>query len=282
MNRGACALTVATLLLAACGGGGGGSSGGGTTGASTQQTGLVLSPTTKAEASTLIAQSGTGGGVTKVTRSSNGGASVSFSGTTQAWAITATSFGGVEVTESADRRTVVITSPGTTASSTGTTSFEHTSYGIWLESSAIGVLTGSGNQVQQVSSFVIGDATAVGDMPRGGTATYRGNAVAVELRNGAAPRPLDGPLTATVDFGSGRLNATTDLKGSIDGAAFGRVSMSGLAISGNQFNGSATSSQGHVGSAKGGFAGPRAAELGGVFELEGPSTVHGAFAGTSR
>lgn len=282
MNRGACAVTVATLLLAACGGGGGGSSGGGTTGASTQQTGLVLSPTTKADASTVIAQGGTGDGVTRVARSSNGSSSVSFGGTTQSWSAAATSVGSIELTESADGGTVVITSPGTTASSDGTTSFEHTSFGIWLESSAIGVLIGSGNQVQQVSSFVIGDATVVGDMPRGGTATYRGSAVAVELRDGATPRPLDGPLTAAVNFGSGRIDATTDLKGSIDGAAFGRVSMAGLAISGNQFNGTATSSRGHVGSAKGGFAGPRAAELGGVFELEGPSTVHGAFAGTSR
>ncbi len=99
---------------------------------------------------------------------------------------------------------------------------------------------------------------------------YRGNAVAVERRDGATSRPLDGPLSAEIDFGSGRIDATTDLKGSIDGAAFDRASMTELAISSNQVNGTATSSRCRVGSAQGGFADRSAPELGGVFELEGP------------
>ncbi len=145
MNRGAWAAKVATLLLAACGGGGGGSSGSGSTDASTQQIGLVPSPTTTAQTNTVIAQGGTSDGVTRITGSSNGGSSVSLGGTTQSWSAAAMSVGGIELTESADGATVVITSPRITAPSGGTTGFEHTSFGIWLESSANGVLIGSGN-----------------------------------------------------------------------------------------------------------------------------------------
>jgi hypothetical protein len=55
--------------------------------------------------------------------------------------------------------------------------------------------------------------------------------------------------------------------------------MDALAINGNRFSGGANSTFGHAGTVQGGFAGPDAAELGGTFELNGPSTVHGAFAG---
>ena len=56
--------------------------------------------------------------------------------------------------------------------------------------------------------------------------------------------------------------------------------MTGLEIAGNGFRGSdVSSSRGHdIGSAGGLFAGPSAGEIGGVFELHGPSDVTGAFA----
>jgi hypothetical protein len=266
-------------LLAACGGGGGG--GGGTTpSAATSQAGFAL-PAGGA-GSTVIAANGSGGGGTAVRYTSGGSATVSVGGVTQSWRGTPTIVGDVEVTESADGRTVVVTARDGANSAGSGGNLSYTSYGIWLESSAVSVLAGSSNEVTRVSSFVVGDATPVGDMPTSGSASYRGEAVAIELRGGASPRPLSGPLNATADFGTGRVTATADLTGSADGSSFGRVSMSSLAISGNTFSGSATSSSGHAGSATGGFAGPAAVELGGAFELNGPSTVHGTFAGTSR
>jgi hypothetical protein len=269
-------------LLAACGGGGGGGGGGSapTPSAATAQAGFAL-PTGGA-GSTVIAENGSGGGGTTVRYTSGGSATVSVGGVTRSWRGSPTVVGDVEVTESADGRTVVVTAKdGANTAGTGG-NLSYASYGIWLESNAVSVLAGSSNQVTRVSSFVVGNATPVGDMPGSGSATYRGQAVAVELNGNASPRTLSGPLNATADFASGQVTATADLTGSADGSSFGRVSMSNLAISGNTFSGSATSSAGHTGSAEGGFAGPSAVELGGTFELNGPSTVHGAFAGTSR
>jgi hypothetical protein len=266
-------------LLAACGGGGGGGSGA-TPSAATPQAGFAL-PAVGA-GSTVIATNSSGSGSATVRYTSGGSATVSVGGVTRTWRGTPTVVGDVEVTESADGRTVVVTARnGANAAGPGG-NLSHTSYGIWLESSAVSVLAGSSNEVTRVSSFVVGNATPAGDMPTSGSATYRGEAVAVELRGGASPRPLSGPLNATADFGTGRVTATADLTGSADGSSFGRVSMSNLAISGNAFSGSAISSSGHAGVAQGGFAGPAAVEVGGTFELSGPSTVHGAFAGTSR
>jgi len=244
-------------------------------GTTASQAGFVL-PAANA-GSTVIAQDGVNGGSAVVRYTSGGSASVSFGGKTTTWRGTPTTVGDVEVTESNDGRTVVVTARSGAASSTA---LEYTSYGVWLESSASGVLSGTSGQVTSVSSFVIGDPTPVTAMPQSGTASYRGQAVAVELREGQLPRTLSGRLDATVDFGRNRLDATTDLA-TASGAPFGTVTMSNVGIRGNEFSGTATGAT-HAGTVEGGFAGPGAAEIGGSFELNGPSTVHGAFAGSSR
>lgn len=278
MPRRGLALMGTVLLLAACGGGGGGGSGGTPSpSAATAQGGFAL-PAGGA-GSTVIAQDGSSTGGTTVRYSSGGSASVSFGGVTRTWRGTPTIVGDVEVTESNDGRTVVVTAKGGGGTAGSGAGLTHTSFGVWLESSATSVLAGSSGQVTSVTSFVVGNATPVSDMPRAGSASYRGEAVAVEFRDGASPRPLNGPLDATANFSTGRLTATADLTDSRNGAAFGSVAMNALAINGNRFNGGASSTLGHAGTAQGGFAGPNAAELGGTFELNGPSTVHGAFAG---
>lgn len=273
------AVVAVTVALAACGGGGGNSSGGGGSApvGSTTPQGSFLLPASSSNNSTVIAANNANGGSTVVRYTSGGSGSVSFGGTTTTWRGTPTVQGDVEVTESNDGRTVVVTKRRGAA---GSTALEYTSYGVWLQSSASGVLSGTSGEVTSASSFVIGDPTPVSAMPQSGTASYRGQAVAVELRDGQVPRTLSGPLNATVDFGQSRLNATTDLAAA-NGASFGRITMSNVGVSGNQFSGAATSAT-HTGTVSGGFAGPAAAELGGTFELNGPSTVHGAFAGTSR
>ena len=269
-------MVAMALLLAACGGGGSGSGGGspsGGGGATTPQGGLTL-PIASSN-STVIAEEGAESGSPVVRYTSGGSASVSFGGITKTWRGTPTVTGDVAINESSDGRTVVVTARS------AATSLQYASYGVWLESRATTVLAGSSSEVTGVSSFVIGDPTPLAAMPRAGTASYRGQAVAVELRGSETPRTMSGPLTASVDFAAGRLSATADLSAGGDGTGPGRVTMNGLAINGNQFAGSAAAGS-HTGSVKGGFAGPNAAELGGTFELSGPSTVHGAFAARAR
>ena len=275
-------VAIATLL-AACGGGGGsgdsgGSGGSGGIGSATPQSGFVLPA---GSGSTVIALDSTNHDAAVVRYTSGGTASVSFGSVTRTWSVSPKVVGDVEVTESSDGRTVVVTARGGSGGSTSSSSLQYTSYGIWLESNATSVLDGSSGEVTSVSSFVIGDPTPLAAMPRSGSATYRGQAVGVELRGAQLPRTLSGPFDASVDFNSGRIDATADLSGAGDGSAFGRVTMSGLAISGNRFSGSAGAS-GYTGSVKGGFSGPSASELGGAFELDGASTVHGAFAARAR
>lgn len=270
-------LVAVAMMLAACGGGGGSSSGG-SVGTATPQSGLTL-PT--AGNGSVIAENGSLGGLQIVRQTSSGTSSVSVAGTPQTWRIGTTPIGDLAVFRSLDGTSAVVTGGNATSGAASIKSLEYTSYGVWLESSATGVLTGPSSQVSGAGGFVIGDPTPVGDMPRAGSASYSGRAVAVELRDGQAPRPLSGTLDATVDFTSGRLGAAADLAGAVDGSSFGRVSMDGLSISGNRFAGTARAGD-RTGSVEGGFAGPGAAELGGSFELRGSSTVHGAFAATSR
>ena len=275
-------LVALAMMLAACGGGGGGSSGGGgPTGTAAPQGGLTLP--TAGSGSSVIAENGTLGGLQIVHQTLSGKSSVSVAGTPRTWGSTTTPIGDLSVFRSLDGTSAVVTSSGGGGSSGGAaiSSLEYTSYGVWLESSASGVLTGSSDQVSGAGGFVIGDATPVGDMPRTGSASYSGRAVAVELRDGQVPRTLSGTFDATADFGSGTVTAGADLRDAVNGASFGRVAMNGLGIRGNTFSGAASTGS-HSGTVEGGFAGPRAAELGGSFALEGSSTVHGAFAGSSR
>ena len=270
-------LVAVALVLAACGGGGG-SSGGGAVGSATPQSGLVL-PTSSG--SGVIAEGGTVGGLRIVQQGSGSRSSLSFGGQTQTWQNGATSIGDLGVFQTTNGTSAVVTGGTSSSSAAAITRLEYTSYGVWLETSATAALTSSSDQITGAGGFVIGAATPSSDMPRAGTASYRGQAVAVELRSGQVPRTLSGDLLAAADFTNGRVNATADLRGAVDGSSFGRVTMNGLAISGNRFTGTASAGS-LTGSVQGGFAGPGAAELGGSFELNGSSTVHGAFAGTSR
>lgn len=274
-------LVGVALLLAACGGGGGGggSSGGEAVGSATPQDGLVLPASTSA--SSLIAETGTSSGLRIVKQSSGGTSSVSFGGSAQAWRSGVSRIGDLGVYQTTDGTRAVVTSSGGSSSAAAISSLSYTSYGVWLETSASGTLTSTSDQITGAGGFVIGDPTPPSDMPTVGSARYSGQAVAVELRAGALPRTLSGTFNASADFGNGRVTASADLDDAVSGAAFGRVTMNGLAISGNQFSGSASAGS-LTGSVEGGFAGPAAAEIGGSFELTGASTVHGAFAGSSR
>ena len=281
--------SVAVLLvLAACGGGGG--SGGGGSGMASSPSGLTIPTSGNGNGDSLIARSGTINEVT-ITRQASGTnssvssgptSSVSFTGSPEAWSAVMQKLGDLGIFETTDGTSAVVTGGNGSSSAASIKSYEHTTYGVWMETSASGVLTGSSEQVTGAGGFVIGDATPVADMPRAGSASYRGQAVAVELRDGRAPRTLSGTSTANVDFGTGRVNASATLEDAVSRSPFGTVSMNGLAISGNKFSGTATATTGHTGSVEGSFAGPRAAEIGGAFELAGPSAVYGSFAGSSR
>jgi len=261
-------------LLTACGGGGGGGSSAVASGGTVGQGGFVPS-----SATSVLAEGGTGAAPSTVGLSSNGLISVSGGGTASTVSRTARQVGVVEAFDSTDGRGVVISSPGimAVASGGGSTSLEHTRFGVWVDGASVESLVESRDGVRGVSSFVIGDATPVAAMPTGGTASYSGKAVAVELRRGAGPRPLGGSLTATADFAKNRLDARASLNAA-DGSSGLDIAMPELVISGNGFAGAAIGG-GLSGRARGGFAGPAASELGGVFELDGAYTVHGAFAG---
>ncbi len=273
MPRRGLALMGTVLLLAACGGGGGGG-GGSTPSPAAAQGAFVLPANGNGNGATVIASAG------KVPTVQNGSGTLAvIVGDGQGnWRATSATLGDVRVTESANGRAAVMTASSSSTSSSASGSFEHTQYGIWLESGSASVLAGSSREVTEVSAFVIGTPTPVGQMPTAGQASYRGNVLAVELAGDAQPRSLSGPLDATADFGTGRLTAVAELRGAADNVAFGQVRMEAMAIAGNSFAGSASSTRGHSGSAEGGFTGPNAVELGGTFELTGPSTVHGAFA----
>jgi|GEM_PF-2284234 len=269
------------LLLAACGGGGGsgGGSGSGVQSAASPQGGLVLP--NGGDSSTVIAQSGTLGGLRVVQQSGSGTSSVSVGGTPQTWQSSVAAIGGLGVYQTTDGTRAVVTSGNGSGSAAAISSLSYTSFGVWLEASASGALTSTSDQITGAGGFVIGDPTAPSDMPRAGSASYEGQAVAVELRDGAVPRSLSGTFAATVDFVTSTVDAGADLQDAVDGSSFGRVTMDGLRISGNSFSGRASAGS-RSGTVSGGFAGPDATEIGGSFELTGPSTVHGAFAGSAR
>ena len=272
------------LLLAACGGGGGGSGGGGSSGSSvggsaSVQGGLVLPAA--GNGSSVIGQTGTLGGLRVVQQSGAETASVSLGSTPQTWQNGVTRVGDLGVYQTMEGTSVVVTGSSGASSAAAISNLSYTSYGVWLETRASGALTSTSEQITGAGGFVIGEPTRPSDMPRAGGATYSGEAVAVELRDGQVPRTLSGKFDATADFGSGTVSARADLRDAVNGSSFGRVTMNGLGIRGNEFSGTASAGS-HSGTVEGGFAGPGAAEIGGSFELNGPTTVHGAFAGSSR
>ena len=126
--------------------------------------------------------------------------------------------------------------------------------------------------------------TANRDMPRTGIATYAGAALAIETTGRDVETFLIGSLEASADFNTGMMNADVTLanmRSPFD--VWGTVTMSDLEIANARFSGTnVTSSNGHSGSVKGEFMGPAAVEFGGVFVIEGPSTVRGSIAGRQQ
>lgn len=277
-------MVVLASLLAACGGGGGsggGSTGGGSAAPAGSQGGLPLP--NSGNGTTVIAENGTLGDLRIVRQSGSGTSSVSVGGAPRTWQNGSASIGDLAVFNSSDGTSAVVTGGNGSGGASSIESLQYTSFGVWLEASATGVLSGSSERISGAGGFVIGDATPVGDMPEGGSASYRGRTVGVELDGDSPARPLSGDFTANVDFARGVISATADLAGAVDGAPFGTIAMDSLGIAGNSFSGTARTIDGRLnGSVEGGFAGPSASELGGSFELGGSATVHGAFAGSTR
>lgn len=109
--------------------------------------------------------------------------------------------------------------------------------------------------------FALGSVTPQADMPKSGKATYSGLALASPIGGGVYE---EGTSTFNVDFGTKKLN------GSVSVGRWNPVSLTAK-IDGNQFSG--TFAEGIQ--TTGRFYGPKAAELGGVFNGEVPSNNAG-------
>lgn len=154
----------------------------------------------------------------------------------------------------------------------------HQAFGQWLEGLGSSVFAADRDVALATAGFDLSAPTPLSNMPTTGTASYRGGVVAGEFVAGELTATLDGDLVASADFARGRIDAAAELANAATGAAWGQVSFDTLAISGGGFAGSAVSSKGHSGLAEGTFFGPAASEIGGLFELDGPSVIKGAFA----
>ena len=159
---------------------------------------------------------------------------------------------------------------------------KHAEFGAWLESHGAVLLAGGTRDALTAAGFTTADTTPLDQMPSSGTASYRGDAVARETANGSVLGDLVGSFSATADFSAGTVAGAVELADAASGAAWGKVAMDSLEITGNSFTGAAGSSHGHTGHAGGDFMGADAADIGGGFELHGATTVMGVFSATSR
>jgi hypothetical protein len=130
--------------------------------------------------------------------------------------------------------------------------------------------------IEEAAAFAGGVATASGDMPASGSATYSGAAIAMETDG--ASKALDlmtGQFVAKADFTANTISGHTDLDSANTGLAWGSIDTGTMSFGdGAAFSGSqATSSRGHTGQANGEFFGPGAAEVGGVFKLQSEGSV---------
>ena len=145
-------------------------------------------------------------------------------------------------------------------------------YGEWKRSA-----TASGTTSVNDTYLVFGQKTPGASVPRTGTGNYNtiydGNFV-----NAAGEHALSGTGTITANFGTGGLGYTAALNGLPTGAL--AVSGTGT-ISFRSGNFSATgSNSGYSMTLNGGFYGPAAQEVGGLFRLTGNGgTGQGAFVG---
>ncbi|WP_419906258.1 transferrin-binding protein-like solute binding protein [Hoeflea sp.] len=160
-------------------------------------------------------------------------------------------------------------------------SFEHLNYGLWTG------LKEDGNTIADLgTSFVSklpdGVVTPTGDMPNFGNAEYKGTWTA-NIR-AAAPDgngtidDWNSGMTTTVDFGDNTLTTTLNslawLKGTIDDNRF-----SGTDITVSSHSSLGLDNKGEfTGEFSGNFFGPKAEEIGGVFDI----TSEGGKAGEAR
>ncbi|WP_136661889.1 transferrin-binding protein-like solute binding protein [Nitratireductor sp. XY-223] len=159
-------------------------------------------------------------------------------------------------------------------------SFEHLNYGTWAG------LKEDGNTLADlgtgfVSKLPDGTVTPTNDMPNFGQATYEGGwtgnvRAAAADGNGAITNQKE-VMTTIAKFGENTLTTTLNtlatLKGDIDGNSF-----SGTGVSGVGTKGGLTGGDGYTGSFSGSFFGPKAEEIGGVFDI----TSEGRKAGEAR
>ncbi|WP_419906213.1 transferrin-binding protein-like solute binding protein [Hoeflea sp.] len=159
-------------------------------------------------------------------------------------------------------------------------SFEHLNYGVWAG------LKDDGNTLADlgtgfVSKLPDGSVTPVGDVPTFGKATYEGQwAGNVRAKaadgNGAITRRSD-DMRTEVNFADNTLETTLEdlatFEGAIDGNGFKGTKISGVGTIGGLIGG-----DGYTGSFSGNLFGPKAEEIGGVFDI----TSEGAKKGEAR
>ena len=168
--------------------------------------------------------------------------------------------------------------------------WDYQTFGVWRT----GVNTGSG--YAGATSF--GYATPISDIPISGGASYFGSSSGIYVDSDGADYFTYSNVSAFTDFSRQRISFETDNTLIIDRASFisspdyfSSVSAPGLDFSGELSfdrqsglgSGKATSISGLEGNINSRFYGPRAEEVGGVFELrgEGVEAYQGAF-GASR
>jgi hypothetical protein len=145
-------------------------------------------------------------------------------------------------------------------------------YGEWKRST-----TANGSTSVNDTYLVFGQKTPRASVPRTGTATYNtiydGSFV---NKNGAFA--LDGTGGITADFGTGGLSYTALLNG-VPGGALAFSGSGAITFRSGNFTASANTS-GYTMSLNGGFYGPAAEEVGGLFRLTGGGgNGQGAFVG---
>ena len=172
------------------------------------------------------------------------------------------------------------------------TPFKHIHYGLWNGLSGSGANTvadldlGTGfvNALASGMGMTNPDHDADGGMPNFGGATYNGNWVAnVQAADNESDGPItrhDGASSMTADFVKDTVKVTLSglatLDGDISENTFSGVAKPKLA---NALPGGLANADDFMGSFSGGFFGPSAAEVGGVFDYASKDNKNGAFRG---
>lgn len=146
--------------------------------------------------------------------------------------------------------------------------FEYQNFGTWTQGNASG----------RIATASVGLPTAASDLP-GATATYSGFAIGYSARDGVLYY-TEANAAVRTDFATATLTTTDTVKVSLetDIASEARDhDLTGtLQVTGSGLSGTVTGGMGS-GTASGSFYGPRAAEVGGTFEVSGDGVYTGAF-----